>query len=183
MTDRGVRVLVEAVTRHWRRILVAGVVNIAVGLAAVLWPDVTVLALAVLLGVLLLASGVMLLSIAVAVRSPLVAVLGVLALVAATVCLAHPGAGVFAILFGCALWFFVNGVAEFGVAMSGAPGRLWWRVLGVLSIVAAAIMISSPGVAIVTVGLIAGISFLVHGMGEVALAWHLRTLHRAVTGA
>jgi uncharacterized membrane protein HdeD (DUF308 family) len=182
MSERGMRVLVQAVTRQWRGILFVGALDIVVGVLALTWPSVTVLALALLLGVLLLISGVTLVSLGVAARSPWLLILGVIALIAAVICFVHPGAGVFAILLGLALWFFLNGVAEVGAAISGVEDRVWWGVLGVLSIIAALIMISVPGVAIVTVAIIAGISFLVRGIGQIALAWHLRTVHRAVTG-
>jgi uncharacterized membrane protein HdeD (DUF308 family) len=178
MSDRGLRVLVETVTGFWRRILVVGAFNIVAGVAALIWPGATVLVLAIVLGIFLLLSGAALLAIGASVRSLLMIVLGVLSLVAAVICLAHPGAGVFAILLGCALWFFVNGVLELSAAILGVAGRLLWGVLGVLSIAAAVIMVSSPGVAVFTVALIAGISFLIHGTGEVALALRLRTAHR-----
>ena len=183
MSDRGMRVLVEGFTGQWRGILFVGVLDIVVGVMALIWPDVTVLALALLLGFLLLLSGVTLLGLAAAARSPWLLILGVLALIAAVICLVHPGAGVFAILLGCAFWFFLNGVAELGAAMSGVDGRVWFGVLGVLSIIAAVIMISVPGVAIVTVAIIAGISFLMRGIGQIALARYLRSAHHVVTGA
>jgi uncharacterized membrane protein HdeD (DUF308 family) len=182
MSERGVRVLVEAVSRQWRGLLVVGVLDIVVGVAALIWPSVTVLALAVLLGFVLLLTGATLLGLGATARSPWLLVLGVLALVAAVICFVHPGAGVFAILLGCALWFFLNGIAELAAAMSGVAGRIWWGGLGVLSIVAAVIMISVPGVAIVTVAVIAGISFLMRGLGQLALARHLRAVHQTVTG-
>jgi uncharacterized membrane protein HdeD (DUF308 family) len=182
MSDGGMRVLAQAVTRYWRRILLIGVLNIVAGLAALIWPGATVLVLAILLGMFLLISGVALLAIGASMRSMLTVVLGVLALIAAVICLVHPGAGVFAILLGCALWFFVNGMVELSAAILGVAGRLWWGVLGVLSIAAAVIMVSSPDVAVWTVALIAGISFLIHGTAASALAMRLRTVHRAVAG-
>jgi uncharacterized membrane protein HdeD (DUF308 family) len=182
MSDRGLRVLVGTLTGYWRRILVIGVLNIVAGLAAVAWPDATVLVLAIMLGVFLLISGAALLAIGASARSLLMIVLGGLALVAAFICLAHPGAGVAAILFGCALWFFVNGVVELSVATMGVSGRVWWAALGVLSIAAAVIMVSSTDIAIATVALVAGILFLIHGAGEVALAMRLRAVHRSLIG-
>lgn len=183
MSDRGLRVLVETVTGYWLRILVVGVLNIIAGLAAVIWPDATVLVLAILLGIFLLVSGAALLAIGASARSLMMILLGVLALVSAVICLAHPGAGVVAILLGCALWFFVNGVVELSAAIMGVAGRIWWGVLGVLSIAAAVIMISSTDIAIATVALITGIAFLIHGAAETALAWRLRSVHRGLTGA
>lgn len=53
---------------------------------------------------------------------------------------------------------------------SAAPrNRLVLLLLGVLSIVAALILLVRPGPAIVTVALIAAIAFLVRGAGEIGL--------------
>jgi uncharacterized membrane protein HdeD (DUF308 family) len=181
MSDTGLRVLMHTVSGYWRRLLFVGALNIVAGFAAVIWPDATVLVLALLLGIFLLISGSALLAIGASVRSVLMVVLGVLALVAAVICLVHPGAGVVAILLGCALWFFVNGVVELSAAIMGVAGRIWWGVLGVLSIAAAVIMVSNTDIAIATVALVAGFSFLIHGAAEVVLAMRLRSAHRALT--
>ncbi len=178
LSDGGLRVLVGTVAGFWRRLLIVGALNIVAGLAAVIWPGITVLVLAILLGMFLLISGAAVLAIGTSVRSLSMVVLGVLAVIAAVICLAHPGTAVVAILLGCALWFFVNGVVELSAAIMGVAGRLLWGVLGVLSIAAAVIMISNTDVAVRTVALIAGISFVIHGAGEVALALRLRSAHR-----
>jgi uncharacterized membrane protein HdeD (DUF308 family) len=43
----------------------------------------------------------------------------------------------------------------------------------VLSLIAFVVLIAEPGVAIVTVSIVAGISFLLRGAGQLALAWRL----------
>jgi uncharacterized membrane protein HdeD (DUF308 family) len=108
-------------------------------------------------------------------------ILGVLAIIGAVICFIHPGAGVVAILIGCALWFFMLGVAYLFAAFTGSEDRVWWGFLGVLSVIAAIIFIASPGVAITTVAILVGIAFLIRGLGEIVFAWRLRGMHNAVT--
>ncbi len=156
-----------------------GLIDIVAGLFAVAWPGVTVLALALLFGIMVLIAGAVSLGTGLMIRRsggdgivPLV--VGGVAIVAGLICVFHPGAGVFAIIVGCTLWFLFTGLGELALARVDSPMRPWFLVLGVLSIVAAIVLIVNPGVAIATVGLIAGISFLIRGAGELSIGWRLR---------
>lgn len=173
--------LVASVTSQWPRLMVVGVIEVIVGIASLIWPHVTALVLGVLFGIVLLLSGLIVLSISWGTRSVVGVILGVLAIVGAIICFIHPGAGVVAILIGCALWFFMLGVAYLFAAFTGTQDRAWWGFLGVLSVIAAIIFIASPGVAITTVAILVGLAFLIRGLGEIVFAWRLRSAHKAVT--
>lgn len=103
-------------------------------------------------------------------------VIGGAAVLAGLICLFHPGAGVWAIVLGCALWFLLTGVGDLLVAAASPAHRGWFGILGVVSIVAAVVLLVHPGVAIVTVALVAGIAFLVRGAGEIALGSRMRSV-------
>jgi uncharacterized membrane protein HdeD (DUF308 family) len=141
--------------------LFVGVVEVIVGIASLIWPHVTVLVLGLLFGIVLLLSGLVVLSISWGIRSVVGVILGALAIIGAIICFIHPGAGVVAILIGCALWFFMLGVAYLFAAFTGSEDRVWWGFLGVLSVIAAIIFIASPGVAITTVAILVGLAFLI----------------------
>ena len=175
--------LVASVTSQWPRLLFVGVLEVIVGIVSLVWPDVTALVLGLLFGVVLLLSGIVVLTISWGVRSVLGVILGALAIVAAFICFFHPGAGVVAILIGCAIWFFMLGVAYLFAAFNASEDRLWWGFLGVLSVIAAIIMIASPGVAITTVAILVGIAFILRGVSEIVFAWRLRAEHRRVIEA
>lgn len=155
-------------------LLVLGAIDLVCGLIALLWPGVTVLALALIFGLMLLLAGVMAVGVGSAIRraggSPTITwIVGAVAVVAGLVCIFHPGAGIWAIILGCSLWFLITGVGDLVVASAAPRNRLWLLLLGVLSIVSAVILLARPGLAIVTVALIAGIAFLVRGAGEISL--------------
>lgn len=161
---------------------VVGVIDIIAGLVALSWPGVTVLVLAVIFGLLVLFAGLISLMVAVAlsraaghtVWPPYL--FGGAAVIAGIICLVHPGAGVLAIIIGCALWFLLTGLAYLGMARASSSLRLWFGAIGVLSLIAFVVLIAEPGVAIVTVSIVAGISFLIRGASQLALGWRLRRL-------
>ena len=160
-------------------LMLLGVIDLICGLIALVWPGVTVLVLALVFGVMLLFAGLTALAVGYLLRRsggrPVLTVLvGAVAVVAGLICIFHPGAGVWAIVLGCSLWFLVTGVGDLLVASASRVKRWWFVVLGVVSIVAAVVLLFRPGVAIVTVALLAGFTFLVRGAGEVALGLALR---------
>lgn len=164
-------------------LLVLGAIDLVCGLIALLWPGVTVLALALLFGVMLLLAGVMALGVGSAIRraggSPAMTwVIGAIAVVAGLICIFHPGAGIWAIILGCSLWFLITGVGDLLVASAASSNRSWLIVLGVLSIVAAGLLLARPGLAVYTVSLIAGIAFLMRGAGEIGLGMRSRRAAR-----
>lgn len=163
-------------------LLVIGGIDVVAGLVALAWPGVTILVLALIFGLLLLTAGVMTIGVGSVVRrtggSPVATyIIGGIAVLAGLICIFHPGAGIWAIVLGCSIWFLLTGLGDLLVASASPANRLWFGLLGVLSIVAAVVLLTHPGVAIVTVALIAGISFVVRGVGELALGWRVRTLH------
>jgi uncharacterized membrane protein HdeD (DUF308 family) len=159
---------------------VVGVIDVIAGLVALSWPGVTVLVLAVVFGLFVLMAGLISIVVGAALRRAAGRTIwppflfGVAAVIAGLICLIHPGAGVFAIILGCALWFLLTGVAYLGMARVASPLRVWFAVIGVLSVIAFVVLIAEPGVAIVTVSIVAGISFLIRGAGQLAIAWRLR---------
>ena len=173
----------NTVTRHWPRLVIIGVLDVLIGILAVAWPGVTVLALALIFGVLLLVSGVMSIGFGLTMRRsggswfwPVA--LGIFSVIAAIIIIAHPGAGIAAIAFGAALWFLLTGITDLVRATTLPGDRLWWGFLGVLGLIAGIILLFDLDAAILTIALVAGIFFMLRGVGEIAAGWHLRRLNR-----
>lgn len=171
--------VLHRVARRWPWLVAEGVLGIIAGIVALFYPGVTVLALALLLGIGLLLQGV--LEVIAAVGSEAgtpgrvwVGVFGVITAIAGLICLVHPGAGVFALILGLALWFALVGVNDLTMAFSGSEHRGWNAIIGVLGIAAAIVLIVQPGLAIRTVAIIAGITFIARGILDVALGLYLR---------
>lgn len=174
-----VRAGLRRAARRWPWLVAEGVLGIVAGVVAIIYPHVTVIVLAVLLGIGLVLQGV--LEVMAAAGSAAgtrgrvwLGIFGVITAVAGLICLIHPGAGVFAIILGLTFWFALAGVNDLSMAFSRTENRTWNLVLGVLGIVAAVVLIVQPGLAIHTVAIIAGITFIVRGILDVGLGLLLR---------
>lgn len=160
-------------------LLVLGAIDIVCGLIALVWPAITILALALIFGILLLMGGVLAIAVSSVVRraggSGVAGwVIGAIAVISGLICIFHPGIGIWAIAVGCALWFLLTGLGDLAVAAASPAHRVWFGILGVISVVASVVLLLGPGIAIATVALVAGISFLLRGAGELALGFRMR---------
>lgn len=174
-----VRAGLRRAARRWPWLVAEGVLGIVAGVIAVVYPSVTVIVLAVLLGFGLLLQGVLEVMAAAgsAAGTPgrvWLGIFGVITAVAGLICLIHPGAGVFAIILGLTFWFALAGVNDLMMAFARSERRAWNLVLGILGIVAAVVLIVQPDLAIHTVAIIAGITFIVRGILDIGLGLLLR---------
>jgi uncharacterized membrane protein HdeD (DUF308 family) len=168
--------------RAWGWLLFDGILGILAGIVALAWPGVTVLALAVVLGIGLLFQGSLQVSAGSRAMSGTpgrgwLIFFGALSILGGVICLVHPGAGVFAIILGITIWFVAAGVNELVAGFTLKEHRAWNLILGVLTLIAALILIAQPGLAIGTVAFLTGLFFLIRGAGEIALAMRLRQTH------
>lgn len=164
-------------SRHWGRVVTLGVFDLIGGIVAVTWPGITLLVLAIVLGISLLLSAVGSLAIGFRGRNGWMIALGALTLIAAIVVLLHPGSGIWVIAFMATLYFLFSGIADLTLAFTPGPGRVMWGILGVVSLVGAIIMLANPWVAALTVAVVVGVTWIVRGAGEIATGLWLRN-HR-----
>ncbi len=165
--------------RPWGLLVADGVVGVVAGALALLYPGITVLTLALLLGIGLLLQGV---AQVVAARRAMTStggrtwgvLLGVLSLAAGVLCLVQPGAGVFGVLLGVELWFVAAGIQELMTAATLDEDRPWNGFLGVVTLLSAVVLIALPGVALWTAAVLTGAFFLARGAGQIAAGVRLR---------
>lgn len=162
--------------QHWKRLLMVGVLDVIAGVVSLALPGATLVALAIVLGIVLLVAGIASIQSGLAEQLWWQVILGGLSVFAAVMCFISPGVGAYAVLLGTALLFFIAGVGELTLAAQRGPNRLWWLILGGLTFVASLVMFSFPGVAYETVALTVGVSFLLRGLGELVLGARVRAL-------
>lgn len=161
-------------------LFVLGTIDVIAGLIALIWPDATILVLALIFGIMLLLGGVMVIAVGSMGRregggsTVWTWVLGIIGIVSGLICIFHPGVGIWAIALGCVVWFLLTGIGSLFVAAASSTHRVWFIILGLLSIAAAVILLFNPSAALATVAIIAGIAFLVRGLAELVLGWQLR---------
>jgi uncharacterized membrane protein HdeD (DUF308 family) len=167
----------------WKNKLVSGVLTIALGAMVLAWPGPTILVVATMFGVYLLVSGFAELFLAFTLpRSAATRVLlfltGALSVVLAILSFRHFGDGYAVLLLS--LWlgvgFIFLGVSENAVAISerNLPGRGWYVVFGVMSLIAGAVVLVWPLDSIVVLTLVSGVSLVILGVIQIVQGFQIR---------
>ena len=167
----------------WKGTLVSGVLTIVLGAMVLVWPGPTILVASTMFGVYLLMSGLVELFLAFTLpRSAATRVMlfltGALSLVLAILSFRHFG-DAYAVLL-LSLWigtgFIFLGVSENAVALSerDLPGRGWYVVLGIISVIAGAIVLVWPFDSILVLTIVSGVSMVVLGLIRIVQAFQIR---------
>jgi uncharacterized membrane protein HdeD (DUF308 family) len=167
----------------WWLVGLLGLLAIAAGVLAIVYPDITLLALGLIVGIYLVIAGVAYVSLGTldnqtASGRVLRVLVGFLSILAGLVCLVRPGAGVLALLIVLSFWFILTGVADLARALDVREHRVISIVLGIVSIAAGVIIVANPDIGLTTLALLAGIGLIVRGTVEVVAAgWMYRLGH------
>ncbi|NLT07037.1 MAG: hypothetical protein GXY03_12100 [Solirubrobacterales bacterium] len=166
---------------RWWLVVLLGLLSIVVGVLALAYPDVTLLALGLFFGINLLIAGALWVAVGANEDSggggrALRLIVGFLAILAGLVCLVRPGASVLALLLAVAFWFVMVGVADLARAISEPQGRALSAFLGLIGIAAGIVLVADPDIGLTTLALLAGIAFIVRGTVEVIAGIALRRL-------
>jgi len=160
----------------WWLVGLLGVLSIAAGVLAIVYPDITLLALGLIVGVYLVIAGSSYIGLA-TVESQTSAggrvlryIVGFLSILAGLICLVRPGAGVLALLIALSFWFIITGVADLARALDVREHRVIAIILGVVSVAAGVLVVANPDIGLTTLALLAGIGFIVRGTVEVMAA-------------
>jgi uncharacterized membrane protein HdeD (DUF308 family) len=168
----------------WKNKLVSGVLTIVLGAIVLAWPGTSILVVSNMFGVYLLVSGFAELYLAFTLpRSATTRVLlfltGALSFVLAMLSFRHFGDGVAVLLLS--LWigtgFIFLGVSESAVAVNepDLPGRGWYVVLGVMSVIVGGIVLVWPFDSILMLTLVSGVSLVILGVIQIAQAFQIRS--------
>ena len=179
--------------RLWKWKLVAGLLTIVVGAIVLAWPGPTILVASTLFGVYLLVSGFAELFMAFTLpRSAATRVMlfisGALSVVLAILSFRHFG-DAYAVLL-LSLWIGigfifqgVSGVAA-GISESDLPGRGWYVVAGIISVLAGLVVLVWPFNSIAVLTLAAGICLVIIGITQIVQALqtrkHANTAHQTL---
>jgi uncharacterized membrane protein HdeD (DUF308 family) len=167
----------------WKARLAAGVLTAILGGMVLAWPGPSVLVAATLFGVYLLTSGFIELFLAFtlprsAAERGLLFIAGALSVVLAILSFRHFGEG-YAILL-LSLWIGVGftflGISEVAVAASlpALPGRGWYVLLGVVSVIAGAVVLVWPFDSIFALCFVSGVWLVVIGLVQMVQGFQIR---------
>jgi uncharacterized membrane protein HdeD (DUF308 family) len=169
--------------RLWKWKLMTGVLTIVLGAIVLAWPGPSILVASTLVGVFLLVSGLAELFMAFTLpRSAgtrvMLFISGALSMVLAILSFRHFGDGYAVLLLS--LWIGigfifqgVSGVAA-GISESELPGRGWYVVAGIISVLAGFVMLAWPFDSIAVLTLAVGIWLVIIGITQIVQALQTR---------
>jgi uncharacterized membrane protein HdeD (DUF308 family) len=167
--------------------IAAGAISMVAGILAIVYPDITLLVLAIFTGVNLMVLSA--LSLVDAFQSDpnggsraLSATLGVLGLIAGLVVLRRPGETLLVLVLAIGIWLVVSGAVHFFRAFEDLEDRALRLLVAISEIVLGALILCLPDLSLKTVAVLAGISFLLRGAFAVYAGWQLRKAGHSAPG-
>ena len=192
ITPNPERAIAETIRLHWILFLVQGIIMMVLGVLAIIWPQISTLAVDIYVGWMFLLSGLIGL-VTMFVASSAAAFLwslltAALSLFVGVLLLWHPVEGAVSLTLVLISFFIVEGVFQIAGAIrhrEAFPDSWGWLLMsGLADIVLAAMMIWGwPSTAIWALGLIAGLNLITSGLAIVMVAAAARSMMHMVEQA
>jgi uncharacterized membrane protein HdeD (DUF308 family) len=170
-------------------LILRGILAVAVGIIAIAWPGVTILALVILFAVYAFLDAGLQAARAFSSRNagPVFGhlLLGLIDLAAGVVALIWPGPTAYVLVIVVAAWALVGGFAEiFAGFQSGETAglRAVFIIGGLVSVAFGIVLFSRPDVGAVTLALLFGLYSMIFGFTQIATGIQLRQLGGSVRG-
>jgi uncharacterized membrane protein HdeD (DUF308 family) len=149
-------------------LIIVGVIGVIAGILAIVYPDLTLLALALIAGINLLLLGALSLADAFGddgdtTTRVLAALLGILGIMAGLVVMRRPGESLLAVLIVLGIWLVVTGVVDVVRALVVRQGRAMRLLGGLVDIALGGLVLALPHVTLGTLAVLIGIAFVVRG--------------------
>jgi uncharacterized membrane protein HdeD (DUF308 family) len=171
-------------------LILLGVLAIIVGIIAIAWPGVTILALVILFAVYAFIAAALQAMNAFSSRTagPVFGhlLLALIDLAAGVIALVWPGPTALVLVLVVGIWAFIGGVFEiFAAFQSGetAGTRALFTVAGLVSILFGVLLFAHPNVGAVTLALLFGLFALIYGFSQITMGIELRRAGKAVESA
>jgi uncharacterized membrane protein HdeD (DUF308 family) len=168
-------------------LILLGVLAIIVGILALAWPAVTILALVILFAVYaFIAAGLQVMRAFSSDRAGPVfghLLLALIDVAAGVVALVWPVPTAFVLVLVVAIWAFVAGFAEIFAAFGTgetAGARAMFTVTGLISLAFGVVLFAWPGLGAVTFAVLFGIFAIVYGVWQIAAGIRLRRTGEAL---
>lgn len=166
-------------------LILRGILAIAVGIVAIAWPGVTILALVILFAVYAFVDAVFqtMRAFSSGTAGPVLGhlLLAVIDVGAGLFAIAWPGATALALVLIIAIWAFIGGFTEIFAAFragESAGTRAMLLLAGIVSILFGVVLSSRPGVGAVTLALLFGLFSLVYGAAQLTMGVDAHRLTR-----
>jgi uncharacterized membrane protein HdeD (DUF308 family) len=175
----------EQVGRLWWMALLLGLVSIAVGILALVYPGETLTTIAIIFGIYLLLAALLQLALAFGEgeRSRGALLLSAaLAGIAGMIVIRHPGGSVQVVALAFGIYLVVMGMMRLYAAVYAAGGRAWLILWGLVDLAAGILIVAWPKFGVATLVVVLSIALLARGLVMCALAFVLRAVTHEVEG-
>jgi uncharacterized membrane protein HdeD (DUF308 family) len=173
----------------WKSAVVSGLLAVALGIAIVAWPGISIVVAAIFFGACLLVNGIQQVIFAFSLHVSaggrvLLFISGAASLILAIMAFRHLGDAVLLLAIWIGVGFIFRGVATTVSAISDPtlPGRGWNTFVGIISLIAGVVVLASPFDSIATLAFVVGIWLIVIGVMEVVAAIAIRRATNTAQG-
>jgi uncharacterized membrane protein HdeD (DUF308 family) len=150
-------------------LIVAGVLGVIAGILALVYPDITLLALALIAGINLMLLGILALIDSFggdrdAGDRVLAGVIGILGLIAGLVVIRRPGESLLALVVIIGVWLVVTGIVDFIRAFSRLENRALRLLAALVDVILGILILALPKLSLGTLAILVGLAFLIRGV-------------------
>jgi uncharacterized membrane protein HdeD (DUF308 family) len=173
---------------NWWIPMVVGLVSLVCGVLALVWPGVTLLALALIAGINLTILSAFVIGEAIADSEAqdktLRIVLGVLGVIAGLIVMRRPGETLLVLILAIGIWLVLDGIADIVRAFADPHGhRALMIVGGLIDFGLGVALLVWPKLGLGTVAVLVGLGFIARGVTLMFGGWQLRGVSHAVEDA
>ena len=112
-----------------------------------------------------------------------IALIGVVTAIIGVLLIRHPVGGVVAVALLIGLWLIAVGVVRFVAAFEASEHRGWNLAVGAIEAIAGIVIIANPDIGYTTLAVLAGIAFILNGLGMFGLGWSMHSVEREAKAA
>jgi uncharacterized membrane protein HdeD (DUF308 family) len=176
--------LMTAIGRNWWVLLFAGILSLAVGVVALVWPGKTVLVVAIVFAIWLIVSGIFSIvrgfahGLTGGMRA-LFIITGILSLVLGIFAIRGEFQELYILSLFIGIGFLFRGFASLFLGFENKDGRGWNIFFGIVMIIGGVVVLVWPGISLVTLTWVVGIWLIIIGIYEVIAAFSVKRMMNA----
>lgn len=170
--------------KHWWLFLIRGLLGLALGVFALVYPGATLAAVVFVIGAYLIIDGIIAVAKSIQVlRSDkqwwVLLLEGILGIVVGVAIFVYPGISVLTLAYLVGYWAILSGILAIAAALrlrAHVSGEWLYILFGIVSLVFGLVVLFSPGTGLVYIVLMTSIYGFVIGVTMIALAFRARSL-------
>jgi uncharacterized membrane protein HdeD (DUF308 family) len=178
--------LLHGLAQNWWAFLLRGILAIAIGILAFVWPGITLVSLVLLFGIYAASDGILAIASAITGHTPMprwwLAIVGIAGLAAAFMAFTRPGLTLAVLLLVIAIWAIASGIMQIigALQLRKEIDHEWFLILsGIAAVVFGGILLLRPGLGTLALIFTLGTFAIVEGLLLVAFSIRLKGLKHA----